>query len=305
MHKEGNRHVSLFLASTLNPVAFKLGPLSVHWYGIILGSATLIGLWVAIREGRRLGVHSDVFLDMLLWVLPAAIVGARLYFVAFQWEYYSQHPGEIIAIWNGGIAIYGALIGAVLAGYFYTRKIDMPFLKLADIVAPSILLGQAIGRWGNFVNQEAHGGEVTRAFLEGLHLPDWIIRQMYIEGAYYHPTFLYESVWNFAGVLLLLVLRRLNLRRGGMFFSYIAWYALGRFFIEGLRTDSLAFDGPGWLEAFVDAIWSPMSLFFEPGAMAYGNIRTSQLLSLLLFIAAAAVIVFWQVTGKEKQRYTD
>lgn len=295
----------LTLAQALDPVAFKLGPLQVHWYGIILGSATLIGLWVAIREGRKHGLVSDVFLDMLVWVLPAAIVGARLYYVIFQWDYFSQHPAEIIAIWNGGIAIHGALIGSITAGYFYTRKKGIPFLQLLDIVAPSILLGQAIGRWGNFMNQEAHGGEVTRSFLEGLHLPDWIINQMYINGSYYHPTFLYESVWNIIGVILLIGLRRWNPRRGEIFFSYIIWYSLGRFFIEGLRTDSLAFDGPLWLEKLLNGLWSPMNLLFEPGAMAYGNIRTAQLISVLLILGALLILIVRRTTGMARRKYLE
>ncbi|WP_149027057.1 prolipoprotein diacylglyceryl transferase [Novibacillus thermophilus] len=289
----------------LDPIAFKLGPLSVHWYGIILGTATLVGLWVAVREGRRHGWVSDVFFDMLVWVLPAAIVGARLYYVIFQWDYYAQNPMDIIAVWKGGIAIHGALIGAITAGYFYTRKKGIPFLQMADIVAPSLLLGQAIGRWGNFMNQEAHGGEVSRSFLEDLHLPDWIVNQMYIDGAYYHPTFLYESVWNVVGVAILVVLRKFNPRRGEIFFGYLIWYSLGRFFIEGLRTDSLAFDGPVWLEGVLEVLWSPMYVLFEPGAMAYGNIRTAQLVSVLTVIAAVAVIIVRRSTGRAKVKYLD
>ena len=287
----------------LDPIAFKLGPLSVHWYGIILGLATLAGLWMAIREGSKHGLVSDVFLDMLVWVLPAAIVGARLYYVIFQWDYFSQNPADIIAVCKGGIAIHAALIGALTSVYFSTRKKGIPFLQMADIVAPSILLGQAIGRWGNFMNQEAHGGEVSRSFLEGLHLPDWIINQMYINSAYYHPTFLYESVWNILGVALLMVFRRLNPRRGEVFLSYVIWYSLGRFFIEGLRTDSLAFDGPAWLEGLMNVLWSPMSMVFEPGAMAYGNIRTAQLISVLLIVVAVVVMVVRRTTGKATPKY--
>lgn len=289
----------------LNPIAFTLGPLEVRWYGLILGTGTILGLWAAIREGRRHGIVSDVFLDMLVWVLPAAIVGARLYYVIFQWDYFSQHPSEIIAIWQGGIAIHGALIGAFTAGYFYTRKKGIPFLQLADIVAPSLLIGQAVGRWGNFMNQEAHGGEVSRAFLESLHLPNWIIEQMFINGTYYHPTFLYESLWNIVGLLALIALRKLNPRRGEVILGYVIWYSLGRFFIEGLRTDSLAFDGPLWLQQALNALWSPMQLLFEPGAMAYGNIRTAQFISMLLIIAALAIIVIRRKTGAARQRYLE
>lgn len=303
--EEGERRMMFAMVQALDPVAFRLGPLQVHWYGIILGLATLVGLWLAIREGRKHGLVSDVFLDMLIWVLPAAIVGARLYYVIFRWDYFSQHPGEIVAVWHGGIAIHGALIGAITAGYFYTRKKGIPFLQMVDIVAPSILIGQAIGRWGNFMNQEAHGGEVARSFLEGLHLPDWLIDQMYINGAYYHPTFLYESLWNLIGVGLLIALRRWNPRRGEVFFSYLIWYSLGRFFIEGLRTDSLAFEGPVWLEALLNTLWLPMTMLFEPGAMAYGNIRTAQFISLLLIVLSVTILIVRRTAGQAKPKYLE
>lgn len=224
----------------LDRVAFQLGPISIYWYGIIIASGVLIGLILANREGKRLGLPKDTFTDLLVWAVPFSLIGARTYYVIFQWDVYKHQPEKIIAIWEGGIAIHGALIGAVLTAIVFARMKGISFWKLADIAAPSVLLGQAIGRWGNFMNQEAHGGPVTREFLEGLLLPDVIINQMYIDGVYYHPTFLYESLWSFIGVILLLVLRRkAPLRRGEVFLTYIIWYSIGRFFIEGLRTDSL------------------------------------------------------------------
>jgi phosphatidylglycerol---prolipoprotein diacylglyceryl transferase len=220
----------------LNPIAFSLGPISVHWYGIIIGSGLALALYLAIREGNRRGLHKDTFADLMLWAIPIAIISARIYYVIFEWEYYVNHPGDIPQIWNGGIAIHGALIGSVLTAYVFAKKRGISFWKIADIAAPSIILGQAIGRWGNFMNQEAHGGEVTRTFLENLHLPTFIIDQMYINGVYYHPTFLYESLWNFAGFLLLMFLRRVNFRRGELFLTYVVWYSIGRFLIERFRT---------------------------------------------------------------------
>lgn len=223
----------------LNPIAFQLGPIAVHWYGIIIGLGALLGLWLAVREGERRGLHKDTFVDLVLFAIPIAILCARAYYVIFQWGYYSEHPDQIIQIWNGGLAIHGGLIGAVLTGIIYAKVKGLSFWKLADIGAPSILLGQAIGRWGNFMNQEAHGEAVSRAFLENLHLPDFIINQMYIDGQYYQPTFLYESLWSFTGVVVLLLLRKANLKRGELFLIYVIWYSMGRYFIEGLRTDSL------------------------------------------------------------------
>lgn len=225
----------------INPVAFQLGPVAVHWYGMILGTAALVGLWFAIKEGKRIGISADDLMDLLLWAVPAAIIGARLYYVIFQWnEYYATHPGDIIAVWKGGLAIHGALIASVITGYIFAKKKRISFWRLADLTAPSIILGQAIGRWGNFINQEAHGGEVSRQFLENLYLPQFIIEQMNIGGVYYHPTFLYESLWNLLGFFLLISLRHLRWpRRGEIFLSYMVWYSIGRFFVEGLRTDSL------------------------------------------------------------------
>ncbi|WP_230303276.1 prolipoprotein diacylglyceryl transferase, partial [Peribacillus simplex] len=205
----------------LNPIAIDLGPIQVHWYGLIIGFGVLLGLIIALRESERRGLDKEIFTDMILFAVPIAIICARIYYVIFQWEYYSQNPGDIIKIWNGGIAIHGALIGSVLTAIVFAKVKKVSFWKLADIAAPSLLLGQAIGRWGNFMNQEAHGGEITRSFLENMHLPEFIINQMYINGAYYHPTFLYESIWNIVGVIILLSLRKVNLRRGELFLTYV------------------------------------------------------------------------------------
>lgn len=291
------------IGQVIDPVAISLGPLQIHWYGIIMGSAVMIALWLAIREGRQHGLDSELFLDMMIWVIPAAIVGARLYYVLFEWDYYLQNPGDIIAVWKGGLAIHGGLIGALIAGFVFVKKRDVVFLQIADIVAPSILIGQAIGRWGNFINQEAHGGEVSRGFLENLYLPDWLIEQMNIQGVYYHPTFLYESLWNLAGFFILLGLRKWNPRRGEIFFSYLIWYSLGRFFIEGLRTDSLTFDGPAWLASLLNGIWTPMNVLFEPGVMADGNIRIAQLVSLGLVLVGGILIVMRRVRSQTVEPY--
>ncbi|WP_394141620.1 prolipoprotein diacylglyceryl transferase [Cytobacillus oceanisediminis] len=223
----------------IDRIAFEIGPLTVYWYGIIIGLAVILGYYFATKEAKRLGLNKDIFADLLLWALPIALISARIYYVIFKWEYYSKSPGEIVAIWEGGIAIHGALIGATITAIIFAKKRGVSFWKLADIAAPSIILGQAIGRWGNFINQEAHGGPVTRAIFENLQLPDFIIDQMFINEQYYHPTFLYESIWNLAGFIILILLRRIQLRQGELFLSYIIWYSIGRFFVEGMRTDSL------------------------------------------------------------------
>lgn len=261
----------------INPVAFKLGPIPIHWYGIIIGVGIALALIIANKEGDKRGLPRDTFVDLLIWAIPISLISARIYYVIFQWDHYSQHPEQIIAIWEGGIAIHGALIGAVLTAIVYTRKKGISFWKVADIAAPSIILGQAIGRWGNFINQEAHGGEVTRAFLERLQLPEFIINQMYIEGSYYHPTFLYESIWNFAGFIILIALRRVNLRRGELFLSYVIWYSIGRALIELMRTDSLML----------------------------GPIKQATLLSIVLIVGAIGIWVYRRVAGLAIKRYQD
>ncbi|MDG0791564.1 prolipoprotein diacylglyceryl transferase [Cohnella ginsengisoli] len=290
----------------LNPIAFQLGPIPVHWYGIIIGLGALIGVSLAIREGKRFGMPSDFFMDLILIGMPSALVGARAYYVAFEWDAYKGRPLEMIAIWHGGIAIYGALIGAVIAAVIYTRRKGYHFWRIADICAPGLITGQMIGRWGNFMNQEAHGGEVSEHFLRHtLHLPNWLVNQMYINGAFYHPTFLYESLWSLAGLGLLLIVRRLpRLKAGEIFMGYLIWYSLGRFFVEGVRTDSLAFAGPDWLASAIRSLWSPMN-FFGWGAMEAGkNIRISQLLAIGI-IGVALLLIAYRRTRANVADYSD
>lgn len=222
----------------LNPVAFELGPLSVRWYGIIIAFGILIGYLIAQKEAKKKNYQEETLIDVVIWSVIIGIICARIYYVTFEWSYYKNHLSEIPMIMNGGIAIHGGLIGALTTAYIITKRKGVSFFHLGDIAAPSIILAQGIGRWGNFMNQEAHGGEVSRGFLESLHLPNWLINQMNIEGTYYHPTFLYESIWNVIGFIILISIRK-HLKIGQTLLSYAIWYSIGRFFIEGMRTDSL------------------------------------------------------------------
>ncbi|MGZ0039158.1 prolipoprotein diacylglyceryl transferase [Paenibacillus ottowii] len=294
----------------LNPIAFSIGAIKVHWYGLILGLAALVGLYLAIREGKRFGIPQEFFMDMLLLGVPSAIIGARIYYVAFKWEDYRDNLWDVFKIWNGGIAIYGALIGAIICAVIYFRYKGYNFWRIADICAPGLLIGQAIGRWGNFVNQEAYGGPTEETFLRNqLHLPDFIVNQMNVNGVFHHPTFLYESLWSIVGVILLLVIRRMKFVRAGELFAfYFIWYSIGRFFIERVRTDSLAFQGSDWLASFVNALWSPMVwLGFEPGYLdpSYGNVRISQLLAIFIIVAAVIFILVRRRKGSAVARYSD
>jgi len=212
----------------MNPIAFNLFGINVHWYGIILSSATVIGIVLALKEADRKGIDPNLILDLVIWMVPVAIICARSYYVIFNWDFYKNNPREIIAIWHGGIAIHGAIFGGLITVYVYSKFKKLSMLQLLDILAPSLVLGQAIGRWGNFVNQEAYGYETN--------VP-WA---MYIDGAYRHPTFLYESIWDFMVYLTLQVFKKREENMDGdVFFLYAILYSVGRFFIEGFRTDSL------------------------------------------------------------------
>lgn len=221
----------------IDPVAIAVGPLKIKWYGIIMGLAFFIGTYLARYNSKRSGIDPDHILNMVVLIIPAAIICARLYYVIFELDQYKTLM-DVIAVWNGGLAIHGGLIGGVLAGTWYIRRHKLPFLRLGDVMMPSVILGQAIGRWGNFINQEAHGGPASAEFMA--KFPAFIRDQMYIGGQYYHPTFLYESMWNLVVFAILMVmLYRFKKFDGQVLFSYMILYSVGRFFIEGMRTDSL------------------------------------------------------------------
>ncbi|SHJ63274.1 phosphatidylglycerol:prolipoprotein diacylglycerol transferase [Anaerobranca californiensis DSM 14826] len=215
----------------MDPVAFKLGPLTIYWYGIIIGIGILSGLTVGKILGKKRGIPTDVIDEFVLIVVPLAILGARLYYVLFNLNYFDSFA-EMIAIWEGGLAIHGAILVSIITALVFTRQKKISFWDFADMGSPALILGQAIGRWGNYVNGEAYGVETN--------LP-WA---MYIAGAYRHPTFLYESLWNLIIFgLLIYVYYKVKVNKGSVFALYLIGYSIGRFIIEGFRTDSLMF-GP-------------------------------------------------------------
>lgn len=227
------RFPAIGLELTINPVAFSVLGKPIYWYGIIIAVGFALAILYAMREAKRVGVKGDALMDMVLIGAPSAIICARLYYVIFSWDYYSQHPGEIIAIWEGGLAIYGGLIGAFVSAAIYAKIKKLSLPAILDVAAPGFLLAQSIGRWGNFVNQEAFGGPTSLPWRMELFLPE--------ENAYVavHPTFLYESLWNLAGFFLLFAVRKKKPFDGFLFYAYLLWYGLGRVWIEGLRADSL------------------------------------------------------------------
>lgn len=253
------------MLSTINPIAFEFGPFAIHWYALCILTGLFVAIYLAQKEAPRKKIKPDDVVDFILWAFPLAILGARLYYVIFQWQDYAADPIKIFAIWEGGIAIYGGLItGAmVLFVYSYYHLIDP--LDFLDITAPGVMIAQSIGRWGNFINQEAYGGAVKSLD----YLPGFIRDHMYIDGSYRQPTFLYESLWNLLGFAIILVLRRRPrlLKQGEVTFFYLMWYGFGRFIIEGLRTDSLML----------------------------GSLRVSQWLSLVLVLAGLALLTYRRV----------
>lgn len=216
----------------MDPVAFEIFGLSIRWYGIFIATAVFLGTVIALKQSKITGIKEDDLLDLLLYAIPISIIGARLYYVIFSWDLYRDNPIEALNFRSGGLAIHGVLIGAVLTTIIFTKRRKISFWKLVDTAAPSLILGQAIGRWGNYVNQEAHGYATD--------LP-WGIM---VDGVKVHPTFLYESIWNF-GVFIFLMWysRKKDHVEGAVFLWYLILYSFVRIFIEQLRTDSLMF-GP-------------------------------------------------------------
>ena len=229
------------------PRILSLGPLTIHYYGLIIATGLMLAVWYCCRRGKEFGLKEDDILDGVLWVTPFAIVCARIYYCAFSWEEYAANPISVLYIWNGGIAIYGGVLGAILGVALICRVKKIKVTTVLDLVLLGFLIGQFIGRWGNFMNREAFGAP-TESFLRmGLY------NTVTGETEYYHPTFLYESAWNLCGFVLLHFLSKKRRYDGQIALGYAAWYGLGRCIIEGLRMDSLYW-GPfrvsQWLAGF-------------------------------------------------------
>lgn len=224
----------------MNRVAFNLLGFNIYWYSICILIGILIAYFLITRESKKHNIDKNLISDMIFYGLIIGILGARLYYVIFNISYYITNPFEIVAVWNGGLAIHGGLIAGTIFIYIYSKKKNIQLFRLLDIVAPAILLAQCIGRWGNFFNKEAHGGITTLDALKNMKLPNFIINGMYIDGNYYYPTFFFESIWCFIGFIILVIIRKSkHLRLGILSGIYLIWYGIGRFFIESLRTDSL------------------------------------------------------------------
>ena len=261
-------------------------------YSLMIMLGIVIAVYLGVREGKKISILPDIILDGVLIIVPIAIVGTRLWYVIFEWERYAGDLLSIFDLTKGGLAIHGGFIAAFISAYFYTKWKKVSMFGAFDLMAPGFLIAQSMGRWGNFFNQEAHGGVIggtlngdaiytldqQRAFLSNtLHLPNFITNQMYLYGPdglnYYHPTFLYESVWNLVGFIIMLILRRTKLiRQGELLPVYLVWYSVGRFFIEGMRTDSLYIGNTG--------------------------LRTAQIISILMIIGGVVLSVLFRKVFK-------
>jgi phosphatidylglycerol:prolipoprotein diacylglycerol transferase len=247
---------------------FDKNGIAIHWYGIIIAVGLILGVVLGVREAKRRGYRSEMVLDLLLIAIPLCIVCARLYYVIFSWNDYANNFGKVFAVWEGGLAIYGAVIGGVIAAFIFNRWRKVPVGELLDIAAPGLIIGQAIGRWGNFVNQEAFGNLVTDPSMQSFPYSVYIDRL----GEWHQATFFYESMWNLVTFAILMIFRKRIKVRGGVFALYIVFYGIGRFFIESLRTDSL---------------------------MA-GDVRVSQWLSAILVVCGIAYLI---IMSKKKKEY--
>ena len=260
----------------LSRTAFTVFGQDIYWYGIFIGLGVILGVLLALHEAKRTGQNPDTYLDFIIYAMIIAIIGARLYYVIFSWDFYSQHPEKIFAIREGGLAIYGGIIGSVLTAIVYSHLKKKSFWVMADTMAPSLILGQMLGRWGNFFNKEAFGGYTDNLFAMRYQLSqvrasdvttDILQNLVTVNGVDYihvHPTFLYESMWSLCVFIILLILQRKKKFDGQVCATYFFGYALGRVWIEGLRTDQLCI----------------------------GNVPVSQALSAVLIIASVVLYFY-------------
>lgn len=263
----------------MNRIALDLGFIQIYWYSIMILLGLLVGLVFIYMEAKKQNINTDFLTNLAFYAIIIGIVSARLYYVAFNWDYYSNNIFEIFEIWNGGLAIHGGIIGGGLFTLFYCKKYKVNLYRILDICVVGLIIAQAVGRWGNFFNQEAYGMLTTKESLVSLNIPEFVINGMNINGGYYHPTFLYESIWNVIGFIVLIVIRRVlkNLKTGQLTGMYLVWYSLGRIVIEGMRTDSLML----------------------------GNIKVAQLVSIILIILGILLIVIRQKNSRLGNLYKE
>lgn len=249
----------------MSDTLFKIGPFSLKYYSFFIFLGMLVACFLIFREAKRKKINEDLLTNILFYGIIIGILGARSYYVLFNLDYYLKNPLEIFMIWHGGLAIHGGLIAGLIFLIIYSKKHNLNIFKLLDIIVVGVIIAQSIGRWGNFFNQEAYGPVTSLSNLKSMHLPNFIIKGMYIDGSYHEPTFFYESVISLLGFIVLILIRKLkNLKVGTLTGTYLIWYGIERFIIESLRTDSLML----------------------------GNIKVAQLVSLIFIIFGIIVTIF-------------
>lgn len=228
----------------MNPYIIEFDNFSIKWYSVLILVGVILGISMVKREGKRFEINGDFLFNMAFWTIIIGFLGARIYYVLFNYNMYKGDLLSIFKIWEGGLAIHGGIIAGVLTMAIYCKRYNMNFIRVTDLCVPALILAQAIGRWGNFFNGEAHGAATSLEHLQNLHIPNFIIEGMNISGIYYEPTFLYESIACLIGFIILLIVRRLKYVKVGTLTSvYLMYYGIVRFFIETMRTDSLMLGG--------------------------------------------------------------
>lgn len=262
----------------MNPTMFTIFDIEVKWYSFLILISIILGIILVLKEARRFNISKDTIFNMCFYAIIFGILGARLYYVLFNISYYKYNLLEIFQIWNGGLAIHGGLIAGAITIIIYAKKKKLSILRLLDIAVPAVILGQAIGRWGNFFNSEAHGFATTYTNLQNLFVPEFIINGMKIDGVYYLPTFYFEFLWCLLGFFILILIRRYKYTKiGTTSCIYIMWYSFGRFFIEAWRTDSLML----------------------------GGFKIAQIVSFIAFLGALIYLVYLYRKGKYENLYND
>ena len=263
----------------MNEIAFSIGGFQVYWYSLFIILGVVLAYIVIRLEAKRLMINKDFIFNLMFWAIIFGIIGARLYYVIFKFQSYKDNLLDIFKIWEGGLAIHGGIIAGLITMYFYCKKYKMRLLRMTDIVVPGLILAQGIGRWGNFFNQEAYGSRVALSTLKNMKIiPDFVIEGMKIGNIYYHPTFYYEFLWCILGFIILIIVRKLKyIKIGQLTAVYMMWYGVGRFFIEGFRTDSLMF----------------------------GGFRVAQIVSVVLFVIGLILTMLLSRKGRFEDLYSD
>lgn len=224
----------------MSRIAFTIFGFNIYWYSLCILFGIIIAYFLITNEAKKHNIDKDIIIDLIFYGIIIGLVGARFYYVIFNLDYYLTNPSQILAVYNGGLAIHGGLIFGAIFIYIYCRKKNINFLRILDIIAPAILIAQGFGRWGNFFNKEAHGAVTTINTLKNMHIPNFIIDGMNINGIYYYPAFFFESIGCILGALIIILIRkRKNIKLGISSGLYLIWYGILRFFIEISRTDSL------------------------------------------------------------------